>query len=192
MAFGGSGTCYSEALERAIAFAIQAHHGQTRKGQPEVPYVVHPLHVGFLLSRHGLPEDICIAGLLHDTVEDCDVTAADVGRDFGESVRSYVEEVSEDKSLSWRQRKEATICAIASMSPGAQAVTAADKLHNLGDIEHQLGRRGQQVWSLFQKGKKATLDYYDRVSVELDLHFPHALSSRLRELVVRVQQNHSG
>jgi (p)ppGpp synthase/HD superfamily hydrolase len=60
---------YSPRLDRALAFAAIAHEGQLRKGTA-VPYVMHPFHVAMVLQRHGFPEDVVVAGVLHDVVED--------------------------------------------------------------------------------------------------------------------------
>jgi (p)ppGpp synthase/HD superfamily hydrolase len=60
---------YSERIDAALRFAAVAHHGQVRKGTA-VPYVMHPFHVGLILDRHGFGEDVVVAGILHDVLED--------------------------------------------------------------------------------------------------------------------------
>lgn len=177
---------YSALVEKAIAYAIRAHAGQERKGQPGVPYVVHPLHVGMLLSRHGFGAEVVAAGILHDVLEDSGASPADLARDFDPRVAALVVEVSEDKSRSWEQRKQHTIDAIARMSEGARAVTASDKIHNLADLDRLIDERGSEVWKLFRRGRDPTLDYYRRVLGQLDRHFRHALTDELAQLVERV------
>jgi hypothetical protein len=66
-------------IERAIALAIRAHDAQVRKGDGQLPYVVHPVTVALILSRYTGDEDTIIAGLLHDTLEDTLVTAGSSG-----------------------------------------------------------------------------------------------------------------
>jgi (p)ppGpp synthase/HD superfamily hydrolase len=177
---------YSPLVEKAIACAIRAHAGQERKGQPGVPYVVHPLHVGLLLARHGFEAAVVAAGILHDVLEDGGVTQADLERELGEEVASIVAEVSEDKSRSWEERKQHTIDSIPAMSAGARAVTAADKVHNLADLDRLLLERGHSVWKLFRRGREPTLDYYRRVLERLERHLPHPLTTELAALLERV------
>ncbi len=82
----------SERIEKAIEVAKQAHEGQFRKtGEP---YIVHPLAVKKILEEWGMDEDTIIAGILHDTVEDTDLTLDDVKNDFGESVAFLVDGVT--------------------------------------------------------------------------------------------------
>jgi (p)ppGpp synthase/HD superfamily hydrolase len=66
---GRSAWAYSERVDAALRFAAVAHHGQVRKGS-DVPYVMHPFHVGLILDRYGFGEDVVIAGILHDVLED--------------------------------------------------------------------------------------------------------------------------
>jgi (p)ppGpp synthase/HD superfamily hydrolase len=167
---------YSPLVESAIAFAIRSHAGQERKGQPGVPYVVHPIHVGMLLSRHGARPPVVAAGILHDVMEDSGVARDDLARAFDAEVAAIVVEVSEDRSRTWEQRKLHTIEKIASMSDGARAVTAADKVHNLADLRRLLVLRGDEVWKLFRRGREPTLDYYRRVLEQLERHWRHPLT----------------
>lgn len=82
----------SERIKRAIAVATKAHEGQLRKtGEP---YIVHPLAVKKILEEWGMDEDTIIAGILHDTVEDTDLTLDDIRKEFGESVAFLVDGVT--------------------------------------------------------------------------------------------------
>ncbi len=82
----------NERVKRAVEVAKKAHEGQFRKtGEP---YIVHPLAVKKILEEWGMDEDTVIAGILHDTVEDTDLTLADVKEQFGESVAFLVDGVT--------------------------------------------------------------------------------------------------
>jgi (p)ppGpp synthase/HD superfamily hydrolase len=177
-------------LDVAVALALRAHAGQWRKGQEGVPYVVHPLHAGILLARHGFDVEVVAAGILHDVLEDSDVTLQEIVSRMGPRVGALVAEVSEDKSLSWEQRKQHTIDAIRGMSVGALAVTAADKVHNLADLRQLLAARGGDVvWKLFRRGRDPTLDYYRRVRDELSRWFNHPLAEALKEELAEVERS---
>ncbi len=66
-------------FEQALAFAAQAHAAvhQERKGT-DFPYVSHPIRVAEILDRFDCSEDVVVAGFLHDTIEDTDVTADEI------------------------------------------------------------------------------------------------------------------
>ncbi|MED3562733.1 HD domain-containing protein, partial [Bacillus xiapuensis] len=98
-----------EVVENALQMAGKAHEGQYRK-LTDIPYIIHPVAVGMLLMKEGFAEDIVAAGILHDTVEDTDLTLEDIKQEFGEKIAEIVAGCSEpDKSLSWEKRKEHTI-----------------------------------------------------------------------------------
>ncbi len=82
----------TDRIQHAIDIAKEAHEGQFRKtGEP---YIVHPLAVKKILEEWGMDEDTVIAGVLHDTVEDTDLTLEDIKREFGESVAFLVDGVT--------------------------------------------------------------------------------------------------
>ncbi|MBQ9180677.1 bifunctional (p)ppGpp synthetase/guanosine-3',5'-bis(diphosphate) 3'-pyrophosphohydrolase, partial [Candidatus Saccharibacteria bacterium] len=82
----------SERVKKAVEMAKKAHEGQFRKtGEP---YIVHPLAVKKILEEWGMDEDTVIAGVLHDTVEDTDLTLKDIEKEFGESVAFLVDGVT--------------------------------------------------------------------------------------------------
>ena len=82
----------SERIKRAVSMAKKAHDGQFRKtGEP---YIVHPLAVKKILEEWGMDEDTIIAGILHDTVEDTNLTLDDIKREFGDSVAFLVDGVT--------------------------------------------------------------------------------------------------
>ncbi|MCR5700372.1 MAG: RelA/SpoT family protein [Candidatus Saccharibacteria bacterium] len=79
-------------IKRAVEMAKKAHEGQLRKtGEP---YIVHPLAVKKILEEWGMDEDTIIAGILHDTIEDTDLTLDDIKQEFGESVAFLVDGVT--------------------------------------------------------------------------------------------------
>lgn len=82
----------SERVARAVEMAKKAHEGQFRKtGEP---YIIHPMAVKKILEEWGMDEDTIIAGILHDTVEDTNLTLADIKKEFGESVAFLVDGVT--------------------------------------------------------------------------------------------------
>jgi len=79
-------------LRRAYEFGRTAHDGQTRESGE--PYFTHPLQVACLLAEMRLDTDTLVTALLHDTVEDCNVTLQDIAAQFGENVAMLVDGVT--------------------------------------------------------------------------------------------------
>mgnify|MGYP003533033748 CR=1 FL=1 len=96
-------------IDKAITFATKAHEGQFRKGT-KLPYIVHPLEVGVIVSRMTQDKEVIAAAILHDTLEDCkEVTFSTLCQEFGERVAEIVKAESEEKGGSWNERKANTV-----------------------------------------------------------------------------------
>ena len=155
---------WSPDLERALRWAAQGHDGQVRKGSP-VPYIEHPMAVAMILDRAGFPEEVIIAGLLHDLVEDTDATLDDVRARFGEVVAEAVAgctEVKRDASGAkrpWADRKRDHLDALKSATTNTKAVILADKLHNLACMALDLDEF-RPVCSTFNAPRADVLAYY--------------------------------
>ena len=123
-----------------LQFAAKKHRNQRRKDAQETPYINHPINVATILSVEALIEDeqVLMAALLHDTVEDTETTFEEIEDLFGVEVCSIVREVTDDKSLEKQERKRLQIEHAAGSSPKAKLVKLADKLDNLRDLEHNL------------------------------------------------------
>ena len=114
---------------------MAAHGSQLRKDGS--PYVSHLLQVCGLVLEHGGSSDAAVAALLHDVVEDTDVTFDEVGERFGGGVESIVRECTDSiegagrGADTWERRKAAYLSHLVTASPEAALVSACDKLHNL-------------------------------------------------------------
>ena len=167
-------------FEDALAFAANAHGAvkQERKGT-EFPYVAHPIRVAEILDRFECSEDVIVAGFLHDTIEDANVSAHEIAAAFGPRVAALVTSVSEpDKSLLWKARKEQTISHLEQEAdPDVLALLAADKLDNVRSITDSLRHLGQEkTWALFN-AKQSDQHWYYRSIAEVLLR--HDANSRL-------------
>jgi (p)ppGpp synthase/HD superfamily hydrolase len=160
---------FSTRYDAALILAARAHRKQLRKGT-DIPYIAHPVHVSVILIRHGFGEDLAIAGLLHDVVEDCDVPLAQIAAEFGDQVARLVDAVSETKSadgieLPWEQRKAEKLAHLHAGDPDVAALKAADAIHNARSIIADHRQIGAEVWDRFKRGAGQTVDYY-RVILE--------------------------
>ena len=120
-------------IAEAIAFAFDAHKGQLRKGEKEL-YILHPLRVFTTLIELGITDaDMLCAAVLHDTIEDCSITADEIADNFGKTVAELVLTLSEDKLLNRAERKKQTLDKMKKASAKAKLIKAADRYDNLQD-----------------------------------------------------------
>lgn len=150
-------------LHQAIVFATQAHHGQTRKGS-DVPYMIHPFETAQILTEAGCSDEVVIAGLLHDTLEDTETSSNEISSAFGLKVLGLVLAASEDKRKPWEARKQDTIDYLASQADlDEMLLICADKLSNLRSIRIARDTCGEAVWDRFKRGKDKQKWYYEGV-----------------------------
>ncbi|GEN54982.1 HD domain-containing protein [Halobacillus faecis] len=151
-------------IEKAKAFAAKAHEGQKRKNSSE-DYVVHPIRVAALLEHAGFREEVISAGYLHDVVEDTSYTLKNIEREFGLDVKDLVAAHTEDKSKSWKERKQHTIDTVREGSFELKALIIADKLDNLRSLQKDIETYGIEVWNNFNAGADAQ-KWYNQSIVE--------------------------
>lgn len=148
---GAPSIVLTERFDEAVSWARVLHASQPRKGT-DVPYLCHLLAVSGRVLEDGGDEDQAIAALLHDSIEDQDVTAADIAERFGPEVARIVEACS-DTDVSpkppWRARKEAYLRHLAEADEAVLRVSAADKLHNARAMQRELAELGSDAWDRF-------------------------------------------
>jgi (p)ppGpp synthase/HD superfamily hydrolase len=157
-------------IEEAILFATDAHKGQTRK-LTNIPYILHPLEVSTIITNITSDEDVIIAGLLHDTVEDCGVDPKVIREKFGKRVAALVQCETEDKyshlnpSDTWQIRKEESLLILKITDDiGVKILWLGDKLANLRSFYRSYLKQGDDIWlQLNQKDKKKHEWYYSTV-----------------------------
>lgn len=150
---------YTARIREAIRTAVAAHRGQMRK-DGKTSYVVHPLAVGLILSGLGQGEDVIIAGLLHDVVEDTDVTLDDIRRRFGGKVAGLVDELTDrGEGLPWDERKRMQRDRIKSLSREAQVIKSADVLYNMHDSLGMYRQMGDRWFGSASRRKKVLAHY---------------------------------
>lgn len=144
----------------ALSFALTKHQAQKRKLFGE-PYIVHPLEVGSYLKLLNAPAAVVYAGYLHDTLEDTDATQQEILDKFGSEILRIVLSNTEDKSLSWEERKQHTIDHIKNLDEGCFLLLLFDKFSNLSDIWRFYKSYGDELWNRFNRGKDKQQWYYE-------------------------------
>lgn len=149
----------------ALAFANEAHMGQTRKGT-NIPYITHPVAVMDVMGGMGLAStdpNLVAAGLLHDVVEDTDVTLEEIREKFGDDVAALVASHTEDKGLSWNVRKQQLIDELETGDDRFKMLIMADATANLRSLERDVCSEGETVWTRFNAPKEKQRWYYTNV-----------------------------
>lgn len=161
-------------IEEAVAFARRAHAGAVRKGT-NIPYITHPMETAVIISLMTEDEDLVVAALLHDVIEDTDVTPEELEERFGRRVTELVLEETEDKSGSWFERKSATVEHLKHATLENKMLTLADKLSNLRSTARDYMMVGEEIWQRFnEKDKSKHKWYYGSIMRELEelLEYP--------------------
>ncbi len=123
-------------LLKSLAFAADKHRDQRRKDAEASPYINHCIAVATVLALEGgvTDEELLIAAILHDTVEDTRTTFAELEECFGAAVAALVREVTDDKALPKAERKRLQIANAAGLSARAKQLKIADKICNVRDV----------------------------------------------------------
>ena len=158
----------STLLDKAIEFAVRAHHNTERRGKG-FPYIVHPLEAMAIVATLSPDQELLAAAALHDVVEDTAFSLEDIRRAFGDRVAKLVELESDkfvvgvSESDSWRERKQAAIDRLAAAPLEAKMVAMGDKLSNMRAIARDYDELGDRLWDRFHApGGRADHEWHYR------------------------------
>ena len=146
-----------DVIRRAWAFCVQQHEGQRRASGE--PYIIHPLEVCQILADLRMDSTAIAAGLLHDAVEDTDVTSPEIAKRFNEQVAHIVEGVTKLDKIKFANREDHQAENIRKMllamvtDVRVVIIKLADRLHNMRTLEHLKPEKQQKI-------ARETLDIY--------------------------------
>ena len=154
-------------LDRAIIFAVKAHHNTERRGKG-FPYIVHPMEAVEIVATITSDQELLAAAVLHDTIEDTNVTVEELRAEFGDRIANLVhaesdqftEGVSEEDS--WHDRKQAAIDRLVSAPHDAKIVALGDKLSNMRAIARDYAIKGDALWQIFHVTDKTQHEWHYR------------------------------
>ncbi len=158
----------SDKFNGALVYAAKLHRHQPRKGR-DIPYIGHLLGVASLVLESGGDEEMAIAALLHDAVEDQGglPRLKEIRQIFGDRVARMVEgctdsyETDSDRKPPWCERKEQYIAHVEHRADAeVRLVSAADKVHNARAVLSDHYEIGDSVFDRFSGKKQGTLWYY--------------------------------
>lgn len=135
---------------------------QCRKGNDNIPFLVHPVEVAMILQENNMPEEVVIAGLLHDTL----ITQRDIEIEFGKKVLELVLGASEKlegrENTDWKTRKLYTIQYLTKAPLDVKYVSCADKLSNIRSMLRDYEEIEERLWERFnEKNPKEQKWHYE-------------------------------
>jgi (p)ppGpp synthase/HD superfamily hydrolase len=184
---------------RAVDYAREVHTG-LRKGT-RVPYLAHLLGVvSLVLGESGhvpfpVSEDMAIAALLHDAVEDAGglPRLRDIEAKFGNDVARIVEGCSDSfeedpaKKAEWKLRKSSYVSRMDKEPEDTLLVSAADKLYNARSILEDYREIGPEVWNRFRRGRDDQMWYFNELLNVFGRRCPNwRIVGQLRRLVTEL------
>lgn len=183
----------SELVNSAIVFATEKHSGQVRKFSG-IPYILHPLEVAAIIASITNDENTISAGILHDTVEDCDVEPEEIRERFGSRVFALVCSETEDKisdrpaAETWIERKQDSLLTLQfTKDINVKIMWLADKLSNMRSFYREHLEKGDDMWlALNQKDKKKQEWYYRTIAEYLSDLSETAAYKEYTELVDKI------
>lgn len=147
-------------IQKAAEFAARVHNGALRKGS-KLPYIVHPREVAMIVAMMTDDQEVIAAAYLHDVIEDAGVQYEELCECFGKRVADLVQAESENKSLTWKERKQATIDRMKCAPGDVKMVAFGDKLSNLRSTATDYLIIGEKLWNKFhEKDKRMHAWYY--------------------------------
>lgn len=186
------GIIYTLRVKNAIRFSIKTHEiyqKQKRKGK-DVAYITHPMTVGTILAMAGAKEDVVIAGILHDTIEDSieekKVDEQMIKERFGKRVMEIVKSVSEDKECKdWEEGKRRAREKMKKFNHDSLMVKSADVISNVVELIDDYIINGDEIFKKFGGPKeKVIANYLEVMNIILKRWKKNPLAQDLRNLII--------
>jgi len=158
----------TDIFDRAAQFALEAHSGTERRDKGH-PYILHPMEAATIVATITNDPEMLAAAILHDTVEDTDVTIEHIREQFGDRVAKMVadETSTKPKNSTWRERKQMQLDQLFAAPHDSKVVSLGDKLSNMRGIAHDYHEIGDRLWSRFHAPDgKPDIEWYYRKLAE--------------------------
>jgi (p)ppGpp synthase/HD superfamily hydrolase len=177
-------------IARAMEYSAQHHRGETRKGG-DIPYIVHPFEVAMILKENSFEDKVVAAGLLHDLLEDTEVSKTDLKEKFGQEILELVLSASEKlkgrEERSWDKRKNQTIYYLQEEALFInKAIACADKLSNARSILRDIEKNHDDFWQRFSAPKSKQQWYYESLVESLKELEGLKMYAELKEVVAEI------
>lgn len=182
---------YSYRIEQAIRAAAILHKDQVRKGDVPYPYVTHPFAVAMIVSDYTDKEEVIIAALLHDTLEDTDYTREELTEDFGGTVLTIVESVTRPDGLegkNWADMKKEYVRQLKDAPDDALLIAAADKIHNMRSMVESYWGKEEELVADFGGSLNERLMMYQEISNVFNRRLTNAILTEFNHVFEEFKQ----
>lgn len=172
-----------EIVKKAYYYAEELHRGQKRQSGED--YIVHPLNVAYILAEMYADKDTICAALLHDTLEDTEITKEQIAKDFNETVSYLVDGVTKISRMNFSTKEEQSMAntrkIITSMRNDIRIIIIklADRLHNMRTLQYKSEDKQKE-------NSQETLLLYVRLADRIGLH---VLKRELEDLSLQYINN---
>jgi len=166
-------------LRKAFLFAEKAHHGQKRSSGEE--YIIHPLNVAGTLIKLRMDLATIIAGLLHDVVEDCNISPQEIEKEFGQEVAELVVGLTKISKIKFKSKEESQIenfrKMVVAMAKDLRVIIVklSDRMHNMRTLQYVSDEKQKKI-------AQETLDIYVPLASRLGIN---SVKSELEDLCLR-------
>lgn len=166
-------------LRKAYLFAEKAHQGQKRSSGEE--YIIHPINVAATLIRLHMDLDTIMAGLLHDVVEDCNVSPMELEKEFNQGVADLVVGLTKISKIKFKTKEESQIenfrKMVVAMAKDLRVIIVklADRMHNMRTLQYVSEEKQKKI-------AQETLDIYVPLASRLGIN---SVKSELEDLCLR-------
>ena len=179
-------------FNKALLFALKAHNGVTRKATT-IPFILHPMEVATIVASMTSSQETMAAAMLHDTVEDADISLEDIRETFGDKVALLVASETDKRrdilpEESWQIRKEESLDLLHySDSHDVKILWLADKLSNMRSFYRMYVEKGNDMWVDFHQQDPKKQGWYYKKVLEYTSELAHTAAYReYRYLVYKV------
>ena len=177
-------------VSEAIVFAAEAHDGMRRR-KSELPYILHPMEVGVIIGTMTDSQEVVAAGVLHDVVEDAEISIDEIGAKFGSRVQELVAAETENKrddlppEQTWRIRKEESLEKLKNTDDIEVLILwIGDKLSNIRAIYRDFLVEGNALWNRFHQSDISAQAWYYRSIMKYTERISHTNAWREYESIV--------
>jgi guanosine-3',5'-bis(diphosphate) 3'-pyrophosphohydrolase len=166
-------------LRKAYIFAEKAHRGQKRSSGED--YIIHPINVAATLIRLHMDLDTIVAGLLHDVVEDCNVSPQEIEKEFNLGVADLVVGLTKISKIKFKSKEESQIenfrKMVVAMAKDLRVIIVklADRMHNMRTLQYVSDEKQKKI-------AQETLDIYVPLASRLGIN---SVKSELEDLCLR-------
>jgi len=182
---------YSYKIEQAIRASAILHKDQVRKGDIPYPYVTHTFAVALIVADYTEDENVIVAALLHDTLEDTDYTEEELYQDFGGTVRDIVVTLTiptRDDGTPWAETRKAYVKQLKGAGSDALLVAAADKIHNMRTMVEAYYGNPHALLADFGGSLEERLMLYQEISNILNRALTNPITSEFNHVFEEFKQ----